>query len=655
VATLGDRLTARDREQFVGRGDELAFFDRLLGDDPPANVVLVHGAGGVGKSTLLREVARRGAERGRGPFLIEGREIEPDPDQLEQVLTGVASEPRPLVLFDTYERMTALGGWLRQTFLPSLPAGAVVVLAGRRRPEADWFQGGWERVVVELELKPMAADDARALALAHGVDDEAALEALLTWAKGSPLALSLGAGAARAGGWRPEYVDERPDLVRAILRRLTDTELAGGEPEALAVAGIARVVTPRLLEDVLPGIDARAADRWLRSLSFAEPVAGGTALHDLVRRAVRADLAKRRPEHERDLRRRVADHLHARAASGELRLVTDLADLVQNPALRWGLGAEGTIGLRVDALRPADLPDLHDRLEQRHGGAGFEDWWEPTATLLERSPQRALLVRDAEERLCGYSYAVTPANAPAAAAEDPVLGPWLAHARANAPDGQAVVWRDAVDISASREGDVSSPVLALANLATVLRSGLRNPRWSYLPIDPANEAAVAFATRAKARHLPDLDLVGPYSTFECWLLDHGPGGMIGGIVRSVYAELGLPGPDPAPAVDADAVRAALKCVQRPDELAASPLATGDAPEERAASVRAVLEEAVAAAFGDSAEERLLQDVLRRGYLDPAGSHESAAHALHLSRATYFRKLKTASDRLADWVVARSSQ
>ncbi|HEX8205817.1 MAG TPA: ATP-binding protein [Solirubrobacteraceae bacterium] len=653
MSTLGDRLSSRDREQFVGREAELAFFDSLLAEaDPPANVVLVHGPGGIGKSTLLREVARRGAASGRGPFLIEGREIEPDPDQLEEVLRGVADEPRPLVLFDTYERMSALDGWLRQTFLPSLPAGALVVLAGRRRPEADWFQGGWERVTVELELAPMEADDARALARAHGVDDEAAVGSLLTWAQGSPLALSLGADAARTGGWRPEYVDERPDLVRAILRRLTDTELDGGEPEALAVAGIARVVTPRLLADVLPGIDARAADRWLRSLSFAEPVAGGIALHELVRKAVRADLAKRRPEHERDLRRRIVDHLHSRAASGELRLMTDLADLVQNPALRWGLGAEGTIGLRVDALRPADLEDLRERLHRRHGGGpGFDDWWLVTGALLEHAPQRALLVRDAAETLRGYSYAVTPANAPPAALEDPILAPWLEHAREHAPDGQAIVWRDAIDITASREGDVSSPVLALANLATVLRSGLRNPRWSYLPIDPQNAAAVEFATRAKARHLPEIDFVGAHGTMECWLLDHGPGGMIGGIVRSVYAELGLPAPDAAPAVDADAVRAALKVLDRPTELAGSPLATGDTPEERAASVRAKLEEAAAAAFGDSVEERLLADVLRRGYLDPTGSHESAAHELHLSRATYFRKLKTAADRVAEWVVS----
>jgi hypothetical protein len=199
-------------------------------------------------------------------------------------------------------------------------------------------------------------------------------------------------------------------------------------------------------------------------------------------------------------------------------------------------------------------------------------------------------------------------------------------------------------------------VLALANLATVLRSGLRNPRWSYLPIDPDNAAAVEFANRAKAQHVPEIDLVAEHGTFECWVLDHGPGGMIGGIVRSVYAELGLPPPEPpevSSGATADDVRAALRVLDKPTELAASPLARGETPEERAGSVRATINEAIAAAFGDGAEEQLLVDVLRRGYLEPAaGSHESAAHDLHLSRATYFRKLKTASDRVAEWVVTR---
>ena len=36
----------------------------------------------------------------------------------------------------------------------------------------------------------------------------------------------------------------------------------------------------------------------------------------------------------------------------------------------------------------------------------------------------------------------------------------------------------------------------------------------------------------------------------------------------------------------------------------------------------------------------------RGYFDPAASHEHAARELHLSRAAYFRRLRSASERVA---------
>ena len=68
-------------------------------------------------------------------------------------------------------------------------------------------------------------------------------------------------------------------------------------------------------------------------------------------------------------------------------------------------------------------------------------------------------------------------------------------------------------------------------------------------------------------------------------------------------------------------------------------------------MRARLEDAAQHAFGDSEDERLLREVLRRGYLEPAGSHEQAADELFLSRATYFRRLRTAAARLADYLVA----
>jgi hypothetical protein len=670
--TLADRLAARDRQHFIGREPELAFFDSLLVEDPPVNVVLVHGPGGIGKSTLLRQVARRAEARGRSPRLVDARELAPVPGELEQALDGVDAETLPLVMFDTYERMTAAGAYLRQRLLPSLPEQSLVILAGRNAPEPEWFQGGWEGVTVEYELRPLDLDDGRALLNDRGVKDEETIRELLRWSAGSPLALTLAAEAIGSGGsWNPERIEDRPELVRALIRHLASTELDGGNLDVIAVAALARATTRGMLQEVLPGVDPAAAEEWLRARSFAEETSSGVTLHDIVRKAVRADLKVREPERERDLRRRIADHLHARALrDGDPRLITDLAELVDNPTIRWGFGAEGTVEFRVDDVRPEDIDAASQRLHDRPDGA---EWWELARPLVEEAPECVVMARDRDDNLAGLCIFVTPRTAPAAAERDPLLSRWLMHARQTYPDGNVMLWRDSLDLSESH-GKLGSRVLAILNTAAILRSGLVNPRISYLPIDPEIEAAVKFAQRVGAMHVPELDTDATGRRHECHILDHGPGGMLGAQLATVYWELGLhppalgesaaegegdgdaeaaPAADPVATVTRESVKALARALDRPLELAASPLARGTATEERAESVRELFREAVASAFGESADEQLLRRIAERGFLERDGaSHEALAEELNVSRATYFRRLRQAADRIADAVLAR---
>jgi hypothetical protein len=414
-----------------------------------------------------------------------------------------------------------------------------------------------------------------------------------------------------------------------------------------------------MLRDVLPGVDPEEAEAWLRSRSFAEPLRDGVTLHDLVRHAIRSDLRRRDPEHERELRRRIADHLHARALQGEPRLVVDLADLLENPALRWGFGADGSVRYRVDEVREGDTVAAAPQVAARSNNGGA--WWKLTEPFFLQAPDRVCVVRDPEENLCGFCVSVSPHDAPAIAESDPLFGPWLAHARREYADGEVLLWRDSIDLTSSDEGDMSSPVLALLNTAAVLRSGLTNPRFAYLPIHRQNKVAMEFVRTLGAQHLAELDLTLDDHVTECHVVDFGPGGILAAQRAMVYAELGMTPPDdPKHAsaegesqdeITADAIRDALRSLDNPLELSRSPLATGSTPEERAASVRALIVEATANAFGDAADEQLLQRIVERGYLDPAASHESAALDLNVSRATYFRRLRVASQRVADYVLA----
>jgi AAA ATPase domain len=658
MATIGARLAERDRRRFVGRDAELAFLERCLDGEAGASVVLIHGPGGIGKSTLLRELARRAGARGRRAHFVEGRELAPAPRALDAALALAREELEPLVLIDTYEQMTALDGHLRGTVVPSLPERALVVIAGREPPSRGWLEGGWESVAVELELSGLSAAESRELLALHGIADEERTRELIRWSQGSPLALALAGDDALGAATEPSGTGdlERPELVRALIRRLAAAEIDGPHLGPLAVAAVARVTTIELLRAVLPDADAVQSYMWLRERSFAEPLGEGIALHELVRKALHADLRHRDRERERALRRRIADHLYARARAGHQLLSIDLAHLVQNEAIRWGFSWEGAGEHRLDEVRPGDAEEIQRLLADRR----VPERWGPAAPYFEHAPERIAIVRDLSDRVRGFELSVTPQNAPPLADVDPLLGPWLAHAREQT-DGGAVLWQVAIDFT----GDPRARVQAMLGMSGIIRSGLENPRFAYLPIDPRLEQAVAFARAAGAQHVRELDCTLDGHLTQCYVLDYGPDGLLGAQRALIYMELGLaptaPEPRPTvpvdvpreaptatdlPAVSVDDVREALRNLGVPHKLAASPLARGTTMEERAAAVRAMLEETAARAFGETPNEQLMRRVLVRGYLDPAPSHEQAADELALSRAAYFRRLRAAAERVA---------
>lgn len=640
--TLAARLESRDRDRFTGRHAEITFVDRCLSsEDPPACVIHVCGPGGIGKSTLLREIARRARGLGRTVVALDGRELGPDAEVLEAALRAVVDDAGPVILLDSYEKMTALDSWLRRDLLLSLPDETVMVTAGRGTPDAGWFQGGWESVTARIDLAAMPPDEARKLLAAYGVADSR-VAAIIDWAAGSPLALALAADAAATDAdWSAVYAPDRPDMLRTLLHRLVETELQDIRPSALGIAVVARSTTPELLQAVLPGEDAEAAYRQLASLTVTEPLGGGVMMHELVRKALLADLRLRNPELERDVRRRIADYLYQRGVAGESLVIIDMAHLVENPVIRWGFGWDGNVGMRIDTVRPGDA----DKAQLANHGP--ERMWQESRRYFLEAPARVAIARDEKDQICGYMVCMSLATAPGFADSDPLMGPWLAHARANAALGDSALWQAAVDFTG--EGKVQ----AMLGIAGVLRSGSPNPRFAYLPIDARVPGAVEFARATGAEHVRELNASFDDLEIQCYRLDYGPGGLFALVRDQVYAELGLPAPGQVtpppqrPPADPETVREILKNFRVPRELARFPFARGATVTERAESVRQLVRAAAAEAFGDSENEKLLRSVLVTGYLEPMRSHEEAASKLLMSRAAYFRRLRTAVERLAE--------
>ena len=208
------------RRRSSGGAPSSGFLDALFVDDPPANVVLVHGPGGIGKSTLLRRVVQRGQEAGWTPLLVEGRDLPPVADALDDALARAHSFERPLVVLDTYERMEALGGHLRRE-RAARPArrARIVVIAGPRDARPRLARGRLGEP--DRRARAGAAERgrvARAARRRSGVDDAARAAELAEWARGSPLALTLAARPPAADpDWSPAREGEPPEMVRALI------------------------------------------------------------------------------------------------------------------------------------------------------------------------------------------------------------------------------------------------------------------------------------------------------------------------------------------------------------------------------------------------------------------------------------------------------
>jgi hypothetical protein len=630
-------MAARDRELFIARGAELRRLEDMLADRVPTRVVHVVGPGGIGKSALLREAARRAAERGVATVWVDGRDVPPFPAEIEHALAPVReAEAATFVVFDSYELIASLDGYLREQLIPELPAATVVAIASRTKPAPGWFEHGWEQVVATLRLDRLAPADAEAMLAAHGVDDPRTVSAVTRHAHGSPLALSVAAQA-----WATGASDDPVGASLAeIAERLVGREVDPEHRRVLAVAALARVTTPELLAAVLADDHPQDSFKWLAGLTFAEALAEGVTLHALVGDAVRAGLRRTDPTGEAELRRRIADHLHRHAIAGRHSLSADLQHLVLDERVRWGFAADVGSRYRVDSVRPGDGAIVAAAMD----AAGVRDWWLSTRVFFEQHPDFVSIARTTEGTIGGFSIAVSPDRYPAAAESDPLLGKWLPYAREHLRTRAAVLWRDAWDVSGA-----AGEITGLLGAAGVLSTGVPNPRYGFLPINPANPSAVEFAATLGAHHVHELDVAGQGQHLECHILDFGPGGLLGFQRDWIYAETGAAPPAPMPDPDLDPVTL-VRMLRDPGALAAGNEWLGRTPSDRLDALRQRVRRALDV-FADTRNDRTDRAIVEAAYLEEAAPHEVIARRLHLSRTTYFRRLHDATRRVAEEVHA----
>lgn len=322
----GDRMKRMKLRHFVGREREISFFrSLLLQPEREERVVHLHGPGGNGKSTLLDVFALLAAEQGFPYAIVDSRDFPHTPDRLcgkllnildprgtptptspeeslalclERLADLIEKHGRVLLAIDTCEEMSDLDDWVRETFVPAMPDGVLLVLAGRLPLGPGWMTVDWRPYVLDIALTTFDRETCRDFA-AKVTSGQAELNAeslarLFALTKGHPLTLSLMLGLA---DWKEGTPDDEGlhDVLRhavsAWLREVQDPFLR----EMVEAAAIVRIFNQELLELMLDKPIPVADFERLTSLSFVRSAKRGWFIHDLLRGPLSREAKRRQP------------------------------------------------------------------------------------------------------------------------------------------------------------------------------------------------------------------------------------------------------------------------------------------------------------------------------------------------------------------------
>jgi hypothetical protein len=652
MARLAETLEELRRRSFVGRDEEIALFRRALAGP---GVIFVHGAGGVGKTTLLDMFAHLAAEAGRTPVRVDARHLTLG----SQTLPAPPGDGRPVLLIDTYELLEPVDDWVREQYLPSLPADCLVVIAGRRAPQPGWrADPAWRALTRVVVLDNLPAGDSRAYLDAQDVP-AAVHDHLLAISRGHPLTLSLLTDAV-ARGATPRSLRDVPDVVGALVARLITQAPSLRHRAALEACAQVPATTVGYLRAVVGG-DADELFAWLRGQPFIGESPHGLYPHDVVRAVLDADLRWRDPERYAEMYRRklTAFHDQVRALSDEREQLELVIRMVILNGARSSLGPLAAL--------PPPLRAYADRLREsdREPILAMTTRWQGTeqaelvATWMHRRPEAFRAFRTAEGELRGYTACLDLTEADLGL--DPGADAMWQYASKHAPPrpGERIrAWRFFLDRDHGQGPSASTTLFLACQVRDILLLGddiawtlvgawqdaeLWGPFMELIDFWAATDADYRIGVSRFPVFAHDWRRIGVEELTQVMHARH-----VGTPVRPAGAGAGAPVLSRSDFTDA--VRSALRHLHTPELLDENPLLrsrmirrharAGLTPAE---ALRELLE------AGAGALEADLGELVIRTFLRPATTQERVAATLHLSFNTYRRHRDKAITQLATWL------
>lgn len=684
MSSLAKYLSVERHRRFVGRMHELElFWSAIAAPELPFHVLHIFGPGGVGKTSLLREFIRICEQAGIPAIYLDARNVEPSPEAFLAALRGMmsltpldspfqtlsAQASRCVLLIDTYETLSPLDEWLREEFLPQLPANTLTVLAGRHPPSSTWRTDlGWQALLRPLSLRNLSPEQSQTYLTKREIPT-AQHQAVLDFTHGHPLALSLVADVFAQGQDICFQPKAAPDVIKTLLERFVQEVPSLTHRMALEACTLVRLTTEALLAQMLSLPTVHDLFEWLRGLSFMEAGPLGLFPHDLAREVLAADLRWRNPDWYAELHQRARTYYTTRLqqiqGQEQHRILFDYIFLHRdNPAVRPRFTWQEHSSLLTDAMREADQPALIRMVAEYEGetSAGIAAHW------LTRQPQGALVFRDAEQQLAGFVMMVALHQAePEDLNADPATHrawQYLQNHTPLRPGEGATLFRFWM---ARDTYQAVSPTQSLIFINFVQHHNTAGLAFTFLPCAEPDVWTAMFAY-ADLTRLPEAD-------FEVGDQRYGVYGHDWRVVSTTAwqdllarreiaasAQTTLPSPVSEPLVVlsqaefVEAVQDALRNFSHPNALNNNPLLQSRLVLERVTAkvgkaeqvttLQALVKGAVES-LQSSPREAKLHRALDRTYLHPAPTQELAAELLDLPFGTFRRHLKAGVARVAD--------